>query len=244
MATAEDDVADRQEFSFSSVVDGEIFAAAHGKEKCCTCYICARRFEGRKLEFAIVGGARFCPEMDEVLDCCCRLAFFGRIQVFPCFLEGGQERVKGDAVLDVTGAWPVVMPEPLCQVANGLFESACLKVLHRASAPDAITEALEEGADDSSSEVSRLELVQEWVVVEAEIFEVPDPASPGAVLFFMGGFDFSVEDTGNLGATSEIQESILLGRGQMQKFAGICDGKISNSKAVSSSSERSQRRDK
>ena len=116
--------------------------------------------------------------------------------------------MKGEAVLDVAGAWPVVMPEPLCQVANGLVESACLKVLHSASAEDAITKALEEGADDCSSEISGLELVQEWIVVEAEIFEVPGPASPGAVLYFLCGFDFSVEDTGNLGATPEIQESI------------------------------------
>jgi hypothetical protein len=123
--------------------------------------------------------------------------------------------VKGESVLDVAGAWPVVMPEPLCQVANGFFESACLKVLRSASAPDAITEALEEGADDSGSEVSGFEAIEEGIVIEAEIFKVPEPASPGAVLFFVGGFDFSVEDTSNLGATSEIQESISLGSRQM-----------------------------
>ena len=152
--------------------------------------------------------------------------------------------MKGESVLDVAGAWPVVMPEPLCQVANGLIESARLKVLRSASAPDAITEALEEGADDCCAEVAWFEAVEERVVVEAEIFKVPGPASPGAVLFFMCGFDFPMEDAGNLGATSEIQERISLCSGQMRKFAGICDGNFSNKGEVSAASEISQRRDR
>ena len=37
ITAAKDNVADCQEFCFSSVVDGDVFAAAHGKEKYCRC---------------------------------------------------------------------------------------------------------------------------------------------------------------------------------------------------------------
>jgi hypothetical protein len=163
--------------------------------------------------------------VDDVLGGGGGFTVFGRVQVLPSFLKGRDEGASGVAERFMEGTWARLMPEGLCQSANGFVDSGSSKVLFITSAPLAVTKPLEEGGGETGSDVLTGDLLEQGIVGEAEVGEMGDPASPGAVFGFQGGFNLSVEDAGNIGAIDESQQRIALGRGEMSKVAGTCDGK-------------------
>ena len=111
-----------------------------------------------------------------------------------------------------------MIPEDRHQVANGLRERACAKRFLSSLRPVGLTESLEEAADNGGSMVVGWDGVEELVVGESDGGEEFVPAAPGSVSVLVAAFCFSEEDSGDLGATEEIQDEISLGSCLMRKW--------------------------
>ncbi len=124
--------------------------------------------------------------------------------------------MEGVAVFDMAGAAPLLKPKGRSQVAQGLFESATLKVFCSVWAPFLFTHSVEEGGDEGSSDVFVVDFVEPGIVVEGQGFEVGRPSSDGAVARLQVLFDLLVKDS---------CRSCLMLRGQQDKCAssGECE---------------------
>ena len=112
-----------EEFCFTTLFHGAVLAASHREEEGEYSEIGDAGVERSSIHQVGCDCASGNPHVAKVAWCCGFLAVLLWIQLFPCFLENFYDGMKAVAVREVAGAWPIVMPEPLCHVAKGLFES-------------------------------------------------------------------------------------------------------------------------